>query len=265
MASRTLIRAALRRNVNASSSVSLLNSNRSSLVLPSRSVKIYTKTGDKGTTSLFSFAGKEAPRRPKNDQIFKTLGDIDELNAHVGSTAAFCKHDPMLRELDEYFYKIQCDLIEAGSAIAFQVNSEDLQKVESGKILYPDYAKFNTDKVLEVESWIDFMDEHLSELTNFILPKGGRSAGQAHISRSICRRAERSILDLKEQEKNNFQNGENSSHLEQLENVAVYLNRLSDFFFNTARFINARQGSEEVIYTPRKPRDHDICHDDDEK
>merc|ERR1712227_770163 len=102
MATRNALRSALRRNLNSKSfsSFSLLNVNHSPVILPSRSVKIYTKTGDKGTTSLFSFAGKEAPRRPKNDQIFKTLGDIDELNAHVGSTAAFCKHDPMLRELD---------------------------------------------------------------------------------------------------------------------------------------------------------------------
>ena len=95
----------------------------------SRSLKIYTKTGDKGTTSLFTFSGQPLPRRPKNDQIFKAIGDIDELNAHIGSVAAFCRHDPMLDELEEYFRFIQCDLIEAGSSISFQLSKEDIHRV----------------------------------------------------------------------------------------------------------------------------------------
>jgi len=222
----------------------------------SRSLKIYTKTGDKGTTSLFTFSGQPLPRRPKNDQIFKAIGDIDELNAHIGSVAAFCRHDPMLDELEEYFRFIQCDLIEAGSSISFQLSKEDIQSEKN----LPKFAQFNpnekTCKVKEIEGWIDHLEEHLVELNSFILQSGGRSAAQAHICRSICRRAERAVLDLKTQEQSRFNNPEEqySSDIQQLEAVCVYLNRLSDFFFNTARFINARQGSEEITYSARKPR-----------
>lgn len=237
---------------------------RSFSITPVRPVKIYTKTGDTGESSLFSFTGAPLPRRAKNDQIFKTLGDIDELNANVGNCAAFCRHDPMLDELQEYFHNIQCDLIEVGSCVAFQLSQEDYEKCQNGEKIYPDFAKFNKKldtaetkfllKVEEIETWIDSIDDHLQPLTSFILPAGGRSATQAHVTRAICRRAERSIIDLKVNEMNRIQNGELSSNIDQLNEVQVYLNRLSDFFFNVARFVIARQGDIETEFSPRKPR-----------
>ena len=222
-------------------------------------IKIYTKTGDKGTTALFSFPGDPLPRRPKNDQIFKTLGTIDELNAHVGSCAAFCsatdENKNLLKDLDQMFHNIQCDLLEVGSCISFQLNmSTDLEGPEARKI--GDYALFNEDKVLEIEEHIDYLDDFLPQLTNFILPGGGRSTSQSHICRAVCRRAERMVVDLKELEIERAERGELSANIQELEKVQKYLNRLSDFFFTVSRFIVVKKGQEEIPYTARKPREN---------
>merc|ERR1711881_91111 len=131
------------------------------------------------------------------------------------------------------------DLVQAGTAIAYQPTENKSD---------PTYVNFQADeKITEIEAWIDDLTSHLPELTSFILQTGGRSTCSAHVARSVCRRAERTVNVLKE-----IQQAEEGTSLEQTKNVAKYLNRLSDLLFTVARFISVAQGSDEIAYSARK-------------
>eukprot|EP01024_Parvocaulis_polyphysoides_P009709 TRINITY_DN13116_c0_g2_i1.p1 TRINITY_DN13116_c0_g2~~TRINITY_DN13116_c0_g2_i1.p1 ORF type:complete len:215 (-),score=43.86 TRINITY_DN13116_c0_g2_i1:239-883(-) len=187
------------------------------------SFKIYTKTGDQGESSLFN-----GERKIKSDQCFEALGNVDELNSSIGVAREYCVKDS-LQETVEQLERIQCRLLDVGSAVATPLNNSSESKL----------AKMAFDKsgneVNMLENWIDVMDQSLPALKNFILPSGGLAASHLHMARTICRRAERSVVCL-------YEKGQVDK------DVLVYLNRLSDYLFTVARFAAMKAGNTEVIY-----------------
>lgn len=186
--------------------------------------KIYTRTGDEGTSALYS-----GVRRDKQDPIFEALGSIDELNACLGLAADQCVGASDC--LVAYLREMQCCLIEIGSSVATpraSVASSSQSKVSSTafdaegmKTRFARRTVMVTCRALERA--IDHLDAQLPPLTNFILPHGGLCGGFLHQARAVCRRAERAACAL--------------SDVEPCEpSVLVYLNRASDFLFVAARF-----------------------------
>lgn len=166
-------------------------------------MKVYTKTGDDGTTSLFS-----GGRVEKDHPRLEAYGTLDELNSILGLLVC----EPLPEGCFEWLQTIQGDLFSMGAAIA------DANRREAG----PSLSITSGD----LEQWIDRMDQELPELKAFILPGGSRPAALAHVARTVCRRAERRVRSLEMQ-------GESVP-----EDVLPFLNRLGDFFFVLARFIN---------------------------
>lgn len=195
----------------------------SSLLQPQhlkRTMKIYTKTGDKGTSSLYN--GK---RFPKTEIYFQALGDTDELNASLGLAREYCIQDQ--NGLDEKLTKIQSRLLDVGSSIATPLGISEDDQLER--------VHFDEEYVLELEQWIDEVDETLPPLSNFILPSGGLASSSLHVSRTIARRAERNVMGLILEEQCPPQ-------------VGMYLNRLSDYLFVVARFAAKHAQRPETVY-----------------
>ncbi len=171
-------------------------------------MKIYTKTGDKGETSLFG-----GERIGKNNKRVSAYGDVDELNSFVG--LARSRIDD--KEIDNLLKKIQNDLLILGSDLATKSSSNLDNKIK----------RITEEDVAHLERHIDHFSEELKPLTKFILPSGNPVAALLHICRTVCRRAERSIVTLVNDEKINPE-------------VIKYMNRLSDLFFTLARIVNKR-------------------------
>lgn len=186
--------------------------------------KIYTKTGDEGTSMLFS-----GQRKPKDDAVFNALGCADELSSFVGLAREHCLEagNALPAQLEE----VQCRLQELGSHIATPRDSaSDGRKARTG---------FEAESVATLERWIDEMDEELPPLANFILPSGGQAGATLHCCRSICRRAERDIVPLIRDKK--------------IEPEAYkFVNRLSDYFFTAARYAAQFENKEETIFKPTR-------------
>ena len=189
-------------------------------------MKIYTKTGDGGESSLYN-----GERLPKDDLYFDALGDVDELNSSLGVIREFLSEDDTL---SNQLSLIQSLLLDCGSAIATPSSSGEA-KVERCRF-DPQGAA-----VTQLEAMIDEMDAQLPPLTNFILPSGGKAASFLHLSRSIARRSERKVIQLAR------------SHGEEklLGSTHVFLNRLSDYLFVAARAQAVKEGRAEVTY--KKP------------
>ena len=183
-------------------------------------MKIYTKTGDKGETGFFG--GK---RVSKNHPRITAYGDVDELNAVIGVARSLNKNP----QVDETLKKIQNDLFDLGAILA-SPDRERLGEKASGFIREED--------VLFLEESMDRMDRDLPPLRNFILPGGSLLAASLHLARTVCRRAERKIVSLGEKE--------GSGSVE--EEILRYINRLSDFFFVLARWINLKEGVSESMW-----------------
>jgi cob(I)alamin adenosyltransferase len=175
--------------------------------------KIYTRTGDAGTTGLGdgSRVGKDAPR-------IAALGDVDELNAGVG--LLLCEDLP--EEVRTLLTGIQHDLFDLGGELA----------VPGGAFLKPGQPG-------RLEAAIDRYNAELEPLKEFILPGGTRAAALAHHARTICRRAERSVVALAQQEAVS-------------EPARQYLNRLSDLLFVLARWLNKHAGRSDVLWQKGK-------------
>jgi len=183
--------------------------------------KIYTKTGDKGKTSLYT-----GERRPKDDMIFEALGTTDELSSHIGLAMEFAlknKH-PYIGQLQ----RVQCILQDIGSCVATPASSARTSHLEK--------TAFNSRHTADLEEWIDKYSQELPPLENFILPGGGQVSAQIHVARSVCRRAERCVTPVVEL---NECDGE----------TLRYLNRLSDFLFTIARLAARIDKEEETIYS----------------
>lgn len=182
-------------------------------------MKIYTKSGDKGQTSLAS--GK---RVSKSDELVELYGTCDELNSSIGLGISLLNKNSTL---PENLILVQSILFELGSELA-GFRKED--KTES--IIYDSDIVF-------LENKIDEMQEKLEPLKNFILPGGSGAAAALHISRTICRRLERGMVRSMEQGREMFQNS------------IIYVNRLSDFLFVSARFANYEEKIGDVTWTSR--------------
>jgi len=174
-----------------------------------KKIRIYTKSGDKGKTSLFG--GK---RISKDSIRIETIGTIDELNASLGLVTSASKN----KKTHPILTTIQNTLFDIGSEIANPYSTGKNTK----KIFW-----LEQDKVNELEKIIDQVDSKLKPLSNFILPGGVESASRLHFARSVTRRTERNIIRLAKKEKVNS-------------NIISYLNRLSDLLFVLARYENKR-------------------------
>ncbi|GJD08823.1 Cob(I)yrinic acid a,c-diamide adenosyltransferase, mitochondrial [Galdieria sulphuraria] len=181
-------------------------------------IRIYTRTGDKGKSSLLT-----GERKPKDDAVFEVLGTIDELNAHVG-------------------LYVQSSLFDVGAAIASHSSSVEKTK---GNL---DLAKFRFDhgKVEEIEQWIDELEESLPPLRNFILPSGGLLGAQLHITRAVGRRTERRFWTAFQHTLPTIQ--DSKDQIEALQCVGQYLNRLGDLLFVAARIAAQETGNPEILY-----------------
>ncbi len=182
------------------------------------SFKIYTKTGDAGQTSLFG-----GRRLYKHDLRIESYGTVDELNAYVGLLRDNIK-DEKVRQL---LKAIQDRLFTIGANLASDPEKD---------LPAPD-LKVADIQLLENE--MDLMDKKLPPLKNFILPGGHNTVSYCHVARTVCRRAERLIVALAQQEK-------------VAEIVLKYMNRLSDYFFVLARKLSQDLEVEEVVWNPRK-------------
>lgn len=182
-------------------------------------MKIYTKTGDLGMTSLIG--GK---RVPKHYVRIEAYGTVDELNSFIGLLAVQSGMHTFADQLKD----IQSTLFVIGSLLA-----ADPEKSVS---YLPELAET---KISDLEQSIDLLTDSLPALTHFILPGGNPSNAHAHVCRSICRRAERRVTDLLESEQINPL-------------IVKYLNRLSDWFFILARTMSYNLGTPEHIWIPAK-------------
>ena len=172
-------------------------------VIKQSQLKIYTKKGDKGITSLFG--GKKLS---KDDIRIEAYGTVDEFNAQLGIVIALLKNPTDVARLLD----IQGNLFTIGSILA-----TDPRKIHLVK-------PFREDAIEKVESWIDEMEEKLPVLKNFILPSGSQAVAQCHVARTVCRRAERRIVSL-------------LKDTEEQIGFLIYINRLSDFLFVLSRKI----------------------------
>lgn len=173
-------------------------------------MKIYTKRGDLGKTSLFS--GKSMS---KDAAVFAALGDLDELNAFIGYLAL---EEVLTEEISSQLYAIQNTLFNLGSKLAMEDTSPAFGMDEQA--------------ISSLEELMDGMDLALKPLRNFILPGGNRASALCHLCRTICRRAERSLVSA---------GGSDPSEM-------AFMNRLSDYFFVLARFLTHFGQGSEVIW-----------------
>ena len=184
-------------------------------------MKVYTGTGDNGKTSLFS-----GERIEKSDIRIDAYGDLDELNAVVGFVIANLPPHQMYKALRSQLVSIQSDLFQAGALLATSPGSP------ATKGLSPISDKHSR----RLEEQIDTMDEQLDPLNGFVIPGGHPAAAAAHVARTVCRRAERHAVKLASSKADKPEN---------LEEILVYLNRLSDYFFVLARYCNHLAGVAE--------------------
>ncbi len=183
-------------------------------------MKIYTKTGDTGDTGLFG-----GGRVPKSHPRVEAYGDVDELNATIGvARATGSPPDP---QIDALLVHVQQDLFAIGALLA----TPDRERMR----MHLDKAKIDQERVAELERAIDAADAELEPLRAFILPGGSPKAAALHVARTVCRRAERRIVDI-------------ADEMEIPPLVIVYLNRLSDLLFTLARLANKRASAEETAW-----------------
>ena len=186
-------------------------------------MKIYTGSGDRGKTSLFS-----GERLSKNNVRVKAYGDVDELNACLGVLAAALNPGSESRaELLE----IQSNLLKTGAWLATMPLSSSAAELDV----------FNDQLIRELESAIDRMERDLMPLKSFILPGGQMTSALAHVARTVCRRAERHVVAVSEAAKED--QVPDSFRL-----LLVYLNRLSDYLFVLARHCNHIAGEDDLIW-----------------
>ncbi len=191
-------------------------------------MKIYTKTGDKGETGLLG-----GVRVDKNCIEMQLIGETDELNAALGVVVASLNCHPELvsGSLVQFLQNIQRDLFKIGAEFA------SLQTPLSERV-----EKINESRVIEMEKMIDEFWSELSELKNFILPGGSQAGAHLHLARTICRRLERELVAFGKSQMSNVKSPKSNLRPE----LYIYLNRLSDFLFAAARWVNFKAGEEEI-------------------
>jgi cob(I)alamin adenosyltransferase len=180
-------------------------------------MKIYTRTGDAGQTGLFG-GGRVAKTHPR----VEAYGDVDELNAAIGLARAI----ELMPRIDEVLVPLQRDLFAIGALLATPDREKMKRQLEK--------ARIDGQRITELERAIDDGDEELEPLKSFIVPGGTPKAAALHVARTVCRRAERRVIALADEEIPPI--------------VVVYLNRLSDLLFTLARVANRRAGAGEVTW-----------------
>jgi cob(I)alamin adenosyltransferase len=181
-------------------------------------MKIYTKTGDKGTTGLIG-----GTRVKKNDHRLNAYGTIDELNSFIGVIRSFQSNE----SVDNVLERIQNKLFVIGAHLATDASVSQVKKQ------FP----VSESDILILEKEMDMMNLELPELRNFILPGGCQAASFCHVARTVCRRAERLIVELAEK-------------VEIESTLIIYINRLSDYLFVLSRKVSADQNSPEILWLP---------------
>lgn len=189
-------------------------------------MKIYTKTGDKGTTALFG-----GTRVKKYNLRIESYGTVDELNSYIG----LIKDQDISDTAKASLLRIQNDLFTLGAMLATPPEKETLK---SGKERL-NIPKIDENSILFLENEIDKMDEELPQMTHFILPGGHQAVSFCHIARCVCRRAERLAVALNDEEAIN-------------NDIIKYLNRLSDHLFTMARKLSKDLAVEEIKWIPEK-------------
>ncbi len=177
--------------------------------MANRLSKIYTKTGDAGTTGL-----GDGTRVAKDSLRVAAMGDVDELNSIIGLMLT----EPTSTEINKVLTRIQHDLFDMG-----------------GEICMPGYAMIKQERVTALENTLDKWNVTLTPLKEFILPGGSRAAAYCHLARTVCRRAERTMTTLNNQEK--------------ITEISLqYINRLSDLLFVLCRILNKEAGMPDVLW-----------------
>ncbi len=189
-------------------------------------LKIYTKTGDTGFTSLYT-----GQRVPKNDPIISAIGIVDECNSSIGVAVAFLPKGDPFELIKEELETIQHALFDVGAALATPQTRATEKKIEK--------TRFDEEATERLEHWIDTWESQLPPLKTFILPGGHPCGALLHMARTNCRTAERLVSPLQ-------QNKEVSEH------VLKYLNRLSDYLFVISRAVNQMTNSQETPWFPHK-------------
>ena len=183
-------------------------------------MKIYTKTGDKGTTALFT-----GRRVPKHHIRIESYGTIDELNSHLG----LLRDQEMDAHSKEMLVLTQEKLFTVGSILATEPDKDKRLKI----------PRITQEDIALLEKEMDQMNENLPEMTHFILPGGHTTVSYCHIARTVCRRAERMISYLHENEP-------------VPETLLSYVNRLSDYLFVLARKLSKDINADEIKWIPEK-------------
>ena len=181
-------------------------------------MKIYTKKGDQGQTSLYG--GK---RLLKSNIRIESYGNVDELNSYIGLIAEYTINSPYKL----FLRKVQETLFSLGARLAADPEKIDLK-----------IPTISNQDVLDIENQIDQMESYLSPLKYFILPGGHKEVAFAHIARTVCRRAERTVVNL--------------SATEEVDEINIkYLNRLSDYIFVLSRWMAKELNAEEIPWIPK--------------
>ena len=185
-------------------------------------MKIYTRTGDQGETGLLG-----GVRVPKSNLVIGACGELDETNCQIG----LARSHGLIDSVDVVLAAIQKDLFVLGSQVADCLSEKPARA-----------ATFADDRITQLEKHIDAFESELEPMDAFILPGGCQAGAQLHVARTVCRRAERTLVELKENLKAN----------EEVPKCVMYLNRLSDLLFVMARYINHVNKSPETKWLPGK-------------
>ena len=189
-------------------------------------MKVYTKTGDSGTTALFG-----GTRVPKNNIRIDSYGTVDELNSYIG----LIRDQEMNTDYKKILIEIQDRLFTVGAILATPPEKEIMK---NGEKRLKNLGLIETDIEL-LENEIDTMEDALPQMTHFVLPGGHTTVSSCHIARCVCRRAERICVSM-------LVDGEFMPDL-----IIKYLNRLSDFLFTLSRFISFTHNVADVEWHPR--------------
>lgn len=181
---------------------------------------MYTRRGDKGETSLYGEG-----RVPKDSTRVEAYGTIDELNSCIGMAVAGCSHG----EISVPLRRVQSELFTAGADLATEFGT----KAPSARV--PRIRKEDTERL---EKMVDDLQKVLPRLTSFILPGGSELSSRLQIARAVCRRAERRVITLARAERVNPE-------------LVPYLNRLSTYLFNAARYANALEKVDDEVWNRR--------------
>lgn len=188
--------------------------------------KVYTKTGDKGETGLVS-----GNRTSKADIRIDLYGELDELNSRLGFSCSQLSTELTFQATVSFLHHIQSAIFDLGSNLACEIENRAKYKL----------PQISDEFITDLELEIDKMDSELSPLTNFILPGGTIEASSLHMCRTNARTVERKLIAYY-----------NTTEEELPQNSLIFLNRLSDYLFVLARYVNFKKGADEINWKPRK-------------